>query len=144
MTDHLTLTRCPLCGERERLAIFEKAGWHVVRCANCSLVYVDARFDRADMDAFYGQDYYEGGVRGLHRPTAAPRGERRGRVQWLARLVPGGTLLDVGCAAGFFLSAAAERYKVAGVEVSDYAAEYARQHLGLPRLHRGDDRRVAR
>ena len=49
----------------------------------------------------------------------------------LARLAPGGALLDLGCAAGFFLTAAAERYAVTGVEVSAFASQHARDEFGL-------------
>ena len=44
--------------------------------------------------------------------------------------MPGGRLLDVGCAAGFFLEAASQHYAVTGVEVSEFAAQYAREEFG--------------
>jgi predicted TPR repeat methyltransferase len=41
-------------------------------------------------------------------------------------------VLDVGCAAGFFLSVMKERgWRTLGVEVSGYIAEYGRQNYGL-------------
>src|SRR5262249_26630348 len=49
------------------------------------------------------------------------------------RFVPErGRLLDVGCALGFFLTVARERgWQPQGVEISAWAANYARRELGL-------------
>lgn len=122
---------CPVCREARREHLFEKDGWPVARCARCGLVYVDAMLDRPALDTLYGRDYYEGeafadyiGERELRAASA------RRKVAELARLVPCGSLLDVGCAAGFFLQAASERYDVTGVEISEFAARYAREQLG--------------
>jgi 2-polyprenyl-3-methyl-5-hydroxy-6-metoxy-1,4-benzoquinol methylase len=44
-----------------------------------------------------------------------------------------GRLLDVGCAYGFFLEAARKRgWDVDGIDISEHAVAYARDHLGLP------------
>lgn len=43
-----------------------------------------------------------------------------------------GRLLDVGCAAGFFLAEARRYFDVRGVELSEYSSRFAREHLGLP------------
>ena len=44
----------------------------------------------------------------------------------------GGSILDVGCATGFFLELARqEGWETKGVEASEFACEYAREKLGL-------------
>jgi 2-polyprenyl-3-methyl-5-hydroxy-6-metoxy-1,4-benzoquinol methylase len=76
----------------------------------------------------YGEAYYRGGVYAdyLVDRAAIARNARR----WLAEVepqAPGRSLLDVGCAAGFFLEAARERgWSVRGLEVSAFAAGHAR------------------
>jgi SAM-dependent methyltransferase len=55
----------------------------------------------------------------------------------IAPLTRPGRLLDVGCAAGFFLEAASERWDVTGVELSGFAADYARREFGHV-VHTGD------
>lgn len=126
-----TRAGCPLCGAAERERLFTHDGWPIARCPGCSLVYVDAAVDREALEAIYGRDYYQGDVFADYLGEREIRVESaRGRVAQIARVAPGGTLLDVGCAAGFFLHAAAERYEVTGVEVSAFASAYAREEFG--------------
>jgi SAM-dependent methyltransferase len=120
-----------LCDETRRRALFEKDGYEIVRCQGCGLVYVDADLGSADLQQRYGADYYGGGV---FDDYIAERDERiagaRAYCRLLNRLVPAGRLLDVGCATGFFLEAASQSWGVTGVELSDFAAEYARHEFG--------------
>jgi 2-polyprenyl-3-methyl-5-hydroxy-6-metoxy-1,4-benzoquinol methylase len=96
------------------------------------LVYVDAVLDRAALDAIYDRDYYEGAVFENYLGEREIRiASSRDRVRRIATIRPSGRLLDVGCAAGFFLHAASERYEVTGVELSEFAAQYAREEFGL-------------
>ena len=48
------------------------------------------------------------------------------------RIPRSGHLLDVGCAAGFFLAEAQAHYTVQGVELSSWSSAWARDHLKLP------------
>jgi 2-polyprenyl-3-methyl-5-hydroxy-6-metoxy-1,4-benzoquinol methylase len=138
MTDLPPRVACPLCAERTRTRLFEKHGCPVARCPSCHLVYVDAEFGREDVEGLYGEDYYTGDA---FHDYLGERAERvaGGRLHAgvLAGVQPGGRLLDVGCAAGFFLEAASAWYDVTGIEVSAFAADYARRELGH-RVHTGD------
>src|SRR5262249_13181006 len=49
-------------------------------------------------------------------------------VKFIRRHKSGGRLLDVGCAYGFFLQEAREHFDVAGIEIAEDAAAFARQH----------------
>jgi 2-polyprenyl-3-methyl-5-hydroxy-6-metoxy-1,4-benzoquinol methylase len=112
-----------------------KQGFPVARCRTCGLVYVDADLDSARMQERYGAGYYGGEV---FHDYAGERAERiasaRSHCQLLAQIVPSGRLLDVGCAMGFFLEAASERWDVTGVELSGFAADYAMREFGHPVL----------
>ena len=43
--------------------------------------------------------------------------------------MPSGKILDVGCGLGFFLSAINSQWEKYGVEISEFASDYARQHF---------------
>jgi SAM-dependent methyltransferase len=135
---HQPVASCPVCGNAGREHLFAKDGWPVVRCDACRLVFVDAVVDRDVLERIYGRDYYEGDVFADYLGEAEERiASGRARAAQLRTLVPGGRLLDLGCAAGFFLLAASEYYDVAGVEVSAYASQHARDELGL-RVYTGE------
>ena len=52
----------------------------------------------------------------------------RRRLRKIEKYKNGGRLLDIGCAAGFFLEVAEEKgWDVFGVELSEYASNYARE-----------------
>jgi SAM-dependent methyltransferase len=109
-----------------------KDGYPIVRCERCGLVYVGVTPDRAELEAFYGRDYFEGEVFDGYTGEQDVRTRLgRARTREIARQEPGGRLLDVGCAAGFFLAPAADRFDVRGVEISGYAAQFARDRFGL-------------
>jgi SAM-dependent methyltransferase len=88
--------------------------------------------------ALYGESYFTGGGVGeyidyaadedLHRINARSQLARLARV----RTGPPGRLLDFGCAHGFVADELrAAGWDVEGVEVSDVAAQYARERFGL-------------
>ena len=111
--------------------MLNKDGFAIVRCRACGLVYVDADMQSADLVERYGAEYYGGTV---FHDYLGEREERlagaRQQCGLLARLQPSGRLLDVGCATGFFLEAASRTWDVTGVELSEFAADYARREFG--------------
>jgi SAM-dependent methyltransferase len=118
--------------------LFEKNGYPICRCRSCTLVQVGTVLSREELEQIYGEEYFSSEV--FHDYVA----EREVRVEagraaaaTLSRLVPTGRLLDVGCAAGFFLEAASAHYHATGVELSPFASSYARETLGL-RVFTGD------
>jgi SAM-dependent methyltransferase len=129
---------CLLCGVGDPAQLFDKDGYPIVRCRSCGLIQVGDELDRDQLEQIYGEAYFTDEV--FHdylseRDIRVASGAVAARA--LARLVPGGRLLDVGCAAGFFLEAASALYDVTGVEISVFASEYARTELGL-RVVTGD------
>jgi SAM-dependent methyltransferase len=129
---------CALCAGTPLRLLFEKDGWPIARCKSCSLVQVDSELERGELEDIYGEAYFTEDV--FHDYLA----ERDVRLEsgaaftrTLTKIAPEGRLLDVGCAAGFFLEAARRHYDVTGVELSQFASEHARREFGL-RVLTGD------
>ncbi len=122
---------CVAClGSRSRL-LFRTARV-IVECQDCGLVFAEP-VPEESLRALYSREYFEGlcyadylGDRdAIHRNAGRALAE-------LAALAPGRRLLDVGCAAGFFLEVARDQgWRVEGIELSEYVAAHARDVLGL-------------
>jgi spore maturation protein CgeB len=138
---------CPLCDApwEDQSALFEKQFRHgshkIVKCEECGLIFVNPQPTEAILSQIYSKDYFkskEGKTEGYGDYMG---NEREYRVQmgyrclgWVEALADDrdSRLLDVGCAAGFFLKAAAERgWSVRGVEISEFAAGFARHEMDL-------------
>jgi 2-polyprenyl-3-methyl-5-hydroxy-6-metoxy-1,4-benzoquinol methylase len=128
---------CAACGATEgrSVARFEQRTY--VRCAACGMIYL--RSFEAPRD--YPEDYFFEEYRRQYGKTYledAPRirlmGHRRlAEIARAAARSGAGRLIDIGCAYGPFLSAAAERgYEAVGVDVSRAAVSYVVSELGFP------------
>ena len=131
---------CVVCGTPAPALQFCKNGFDMVRCNSCGCLYVGQDPAGIDFGALYDQSYYTGGSDAVFADyvgqEAARRAHARRKLAVLRHLPPriarSGRLLDVGCAAGFFLAEARAHYEVQGVELSAWSSAYARDRLGLP------------
>lgn len=136
---------CQLCGSTERSLVFRDGPFSLLRCSSCRLCYVSPRLQGEALAAVYGAEYWKSDnprLKGyadyaneavLYLKTFL----RRMRLvrRWLP---PGARVLDVGCAAGYFLRIAArEGHDVRGIEPSSAIAAEAVRELGSERIHIG-------
>lgn len=137
---------CLFCGVHEERLRFRDDPYRVVECARCGHVYVTPRLPPERLYEMYQEEYW-----------TSERAKDFGYTQYLAeaplylrtyamrsglidryRSEPG-AVLDVGCAAGFFLKVMHDKgWRTTGIEISAPMVEYARTTLGLPDMHRGD------
>lgn len=141
---------CPLCASSSlRLQAFRYAsrGRHLygVTCSSCALTFVHPQPAAAEIESFYREEYYtecsaECGAHGpraymdLARDSAAAVARRARQVDRLLLRQQGarGRFLEVGCGPGFLLRDMARLgWDVSGLEISEFAARYARERLGL-------------
>jgi SAM-dependent methyltransferase len=135
----LTEVPCGLCGSSRAELRFADPPYRVVRCSDCTLIYVTPRREEAKLRAMYEVDYWrspsakEFGYTDYLRDEPLYRRTYRRRFAAIRRHHPKpGRVLDVGCAAGFFLSIAKEEgWSCTGVEVSPAMAAFARERYGL-------------
>jgi len=134
---------CDLCGNNYSDQLFQDID--IVKCRECGLVYLKTHLSEEDLLQLYDENYY-------NSDDSADEGYDNyvldqdkivqtfdDRLEKIESILPGiGKVLDIGAATGYFLLAARKRGWIGeGVELSEYASEYARQHLGLD-VHTGD------
>ncbi len=124
---------CNLCHGTQFRRLFFRAPYWRIRCEQCGLVTISEIPAEDALAAMYGASYFSGDIY-LEYASDGPVIERNAhaRLRQIEQQVKGGRLLDVGCATGFFLSAARERgWDTVGVDLSHYASQYARDRFGL-------------
>ena len=111
----------------------------MIECDECGLVRVDAIPGREQLRRLYSESYFrstDSGALGYddyiadRKKISKTFQERMREIErWTGHK---GRLLDVGCAAGFSLEVARERgWDVHGIEISEFACNFARSTLGV-------------
>lgn len=130
---------CNLCQGEEIRLLFTKDNYDIVHCRNCHLVYTNTILEEEEFyskDFFQGKDKLTASYTDYSQDKEVLKPEIRKRISQIKRYINKGRLLDVGCALGFFLAQASEDFDVYGVEISKYAADYAREKLDLPVINK--------
>jgi 2-polyprenyl-3-methyl-5-hydroxy-6-metoxy-1,4-benzoquinol methylase len=128
--------RCPTCGQATSAAVARFEGRSYFACRDCGMIYLigfgqaDARYDEGYFFARYQKQY----GRTYLEDFQSIKGTAAARLQRIRRIPPPGPrLLDVGCAYGPFLQAAAEQgFQACGLDVAREAVRYVRDKLGIP------------
>lgn len=129
MTSHT----CNLCGSPSPAQpLFSKAGFDLLRCQRCELVYVGNPPSGDQLQKLYS---FESGYQKelVEDPisTAFHRDEAARNLALLQRHARPGRVLDVGCSTGLFLSAARQAgWQARGVEYSVDSSRVAREVYG--------------
>jgi len=141
--DGLEEVDCPMCPDASKIPVYElekkgRGKRTVVRCGQCNLLFVSPRIAREEITRTYsGRDYFERnqeqtGYRNYLQDRDLHLLFFRRQLAELENFAAKGRLLDVGCAGGFLVEEALRRgWQAEGVELSEYASEYARSTLGL-------------
>jgi SAM-dependent methyltransferase len=143
---------CPLCAGEQQQPYLQGADhffgmpgqWQLVRCVQCGLIYQNPRPTRSAIGSYYPDEY--GSYTAAQIGMRARRG-LSGRLAWRAlgqraallerhaptpRAGEPRRLLDIGCAAGFFLEVAQRRgWMVEGVELHEPTAMAVQARLGI-------------
>jgi 2-polyprenyl-3-methyl-5-hydroxy-6-metoxy-1,4-benzoquinol methylase len=139
------ITHCQLCGSDRRSLKFRDGPFEVVTCDDCGLVYVTPRLQGQALLDVYDEGYWKStdpkvrGYADYARESALYLKTFRKRMALVGRwLQPRARVLDVGCAAGYFLRVLKEHgHDVHGVELSHAIAKEAVAALGADRVHIG-------
>lgn len=135
---------CKICGGYNTRKKFVKNDYGVYKCLDCGVMFAATPEQESQgletILNLYAKTYFQDdseNTLGYRDYIQHKRAEKetisRYELDRIEKRVPEkGRLLDVGCAAGFFLNEAQKRgWHVAGIEPAEYAAQYARNRLGL-------------
>jgi SAM-dependent methyltransferase len=139
MVDPLDGNGVCICGSRSpRPVVMQKSGFNITRCKECGVGRTQV--DHFDPAEHYSEGYFTGQVEGAYLDyrgsEATLRKEFREQLQFLVTLSPGGKLLEIGCAFGFFLQEAKAHFDVHGFEMVEAAVDFCRK-TGLAQVQQG-------
>lgn len=131
----LTGRPCPTCGADDYALEMHKDCMHLVRCSQCSLVYVNPVFDEAHYKVVYRSQDYQEIAQDLgiasHEYRVTRFGTERVDIMQAYLTVEDGVqpvYLDVGCSTGFVVEAARDRrWRAIGLDLNPSAVEFGRQ-----------------
>lgn len=117
--------KCNICGAAVSTILIHKGGHDIYQCGKCGLAFTYPQPQAIDEQ--YDSSYFD-----LYRRRRQFRLKRADtRLKAVELIREQGRLLDIGCSLGYFVEAANARgWNAAGIEISPFASEEARQ-LGL-------------
>lgn len=128
---------CPVCQSGQTAPLFEKDGFHYVKCKKCSMVYMNPRLNQAATYAFYNSNvnaiYNESKFDTVSGSTTLDDKINLTNLQIIDQYRNGkpGKILEIGCAKGYFLTKAKQYgYQVYGVELNEKNFLVAQKTLG--------------
>ncbi|MGC8899867.1 MAG: class I SAM-dependent methyltransferase [bacterium] len=145
------LNRCPLCGSDNLKGLYNVKGYHIVKCKDCNLVFVNNDIEKETLLNLYEETYFHNSAWCLlnkdkyigYDDYIGDRENIRDKFNRIIKLIKNytntGPLLDVGCGPGFFLELAREKgfNPVKGIDISSYAVRYCNDKLKLD-VQRGE------
>lgn len=134
--------QCPICAsqniaEKPFGYAFNGKWLGAFECAECEIIFIDPQPTVDELTQLYSKEYFEGDFRCGHAGSYFDEKtqdtlEDRALVDHIKSFRSSGRFLEVGCAGGAFLHAAATAgYDACGVEFSEVAAQLAREKFGL-------------
>jgi ubiquinone/menaquinone biosynthesis C-methylase UbiE len=127
---------CNLCGADAPALMFETGdGRRIHRCADCGFVYATPVPDDTELMESHEEGYYEK-IGGYETLLEKKTREWRELFAALARHVPPGPLLEVGCARGWCGALARSLgWQPVGVDISKKDIEFAKKKHGIEVVH---------
>jgi 2-polyprenyl-3-methyl-5-hydroxy-6-metoxy-1,4-benzoquinol methylase len=134
--------RCDLCSSEvgAEAVVLVKDGHEIARCSNCGLIFRRDLPETADLPRLYADDYFRAqskeakgiGYLDYLADEESHRRNARRRLRLLEKMQRSGRLLDVGCAAGFFVAEAARQgWTASGIDLAAGPTAWGRDQLGV-------------
>lgn len=134
-----TPEKCYICESPQVRFYKNKYEFNIFKCASCKLLWVGDKINQKQLDELYGESYFNssGNFLGYQNYLAGEVNHRLNAQEIIREFEFFQSLhkmkvLDIGCAAGYFLDELkkSKQCDVYGVEGSAYAHQHARKLLG--------------
>lgn len=162
INEHIEICKCPVCTSAKATYLFSQkdslkyknvksnASFDLVKCNECSMIYVNPRLKEKIIKAIYKNDLIQtykydhnkkisGSV--LFKAYHAKLNERLSHFSAIAQTLQNlteGRILEIGSSYGYFLNECKQRnFEVFGIEPSESCATFAHKELGLKHIHCG-------
>lgn len=125
---------CEACSSSRLMQLANLNGARIIKCLNCSFVYLDGRDPRPQAD-YYDEVLLDDYIKYYkdHRTGVFSK-----HLRIIEKYSAKGKILDIGCSFGWFLDLAQKAgWVVFGLENSQKAIGYAREKYGLSISHGG-------
>lgn len=134
---------CNLCNSKDVALRYNLDTLKIYKCRKCGLVFTSQQSLQEKPREIYSKDYFTElhpnffGDCSVDYKTKLGKSPKLKRFEQALVMINkyknGGKLLDLGCATGVFLDMAeANGFEVFGIDISDYAAGYARKNFNIP------------
>lgn len=129
---------CDLCESDSYKVLGKVEENFLVKCMMCGHVYMLYRLNNDELLSIYDNDYFKDKyINGNEKVDYDYLKDKpnimrfiKKRFNTIHKYKSNGTILDIGCAMGFYLEYAQKfGWSIYGIEVSEYAAEYAKKLL---------------
>jgi 2-polyprenyl-3-methyl-5-hydroxy-6-metoxy-1,4-benzoquinol methylase len=137
------INKCGLCGSTTGRVLYnakDRLGnsgdsFPIVQCASCGVLQTTPEMTESELARFYPEDYWGGEEPSQHWIEES----QSEKTRFLSSCgLSEGTILDVGCGAGFFLRALnPQKWSRFGVETGEVAARNAEAALGNGHVFKG-------
>ena len=136
---------CQICNSEDikiLYALKRNPGYNIAKCNKCLVEYLDPLPSEEDLKNIYSAEYYKswgftqtGDNQHVHKMKLSTF---TNYLRIFKKFKDSGKILDLGCAAGYFLEAAVnEGFDPYGIEISEYSSQLAKKNFGNEKIYNG-------
>jgi 2-polyprenyl-3-methyl-5-hydroxy-6-metoxy-1,4-benzoquinol methylase len=141
---------CNLCGSTQAHRVpfrylFKQRFLWLMECDKCTLRSIWPRPTQPEIVEMYAADYFTQADPATHHMRdeyvkLLNQGNFDEGAQQIKKYCTSGNVLEIGCATGNFLHALKQNgFEVKGIELSEFAVQYAKKHFGIDILNKPFD-----
>jgi len=123
---------CIFCHLESNEIVIEENGYYGKKCPNCNLIYTTPRPKLDEIIDFYGHDHSNISAQEHIEDKFVKQLYAKHNLNHMRHYVKGGTMLEIGAGAGYFLKIAKEYgYEVYGIELNEKQAIFIQNGLNV-------------